>query len=339
MTSVQDPGGRERSATVYDVAELAGVSAQTVSRLIKGYQGIRPGTRERVEAAIAQLDYRPNLAARQLRTRKSTRIGAVVSGMFEYGPAVLLRGAAQAARDSGYSLNIVGVGGDDESAIRDAFEAFEDEKVAGILAITLTDGVRAVVEKRMPDVPILIDPADAHLDGPSMNEAGAALVARHFVNLGHRRVGMLMGAENWLPARQRRDGFLSELNGTGVECVRIWAGDWTAAAGVRVGEELDSADGITAIFAPNDLGAIGVIHGLQERGLSVPDDVSVAGFDATPQSGYLRPSLTTVEADYETRGRNAILGLLAQIDGTTDPQFEAATVSLLARQSTAAPAR
>jgi DNA-binding LacI/PurR family transcriptional regulator len=81
------------------------------------------------------------------------------------------------------------------------------------------------------------------------------------------------------------------------------------------------------------------MHGLQERGLSVPGDVSVAGFDATPQSAYLRPSLTTVDSDYESRGRNAILGLLAQIDGTTDPQFEAATVSLLARQSTAAPGR
>ena len=171
--SLEEADQPTRAATVHDVARVAGVSAQTVSRLIKGYPGIRDATRERVEAAIEQLHYRPNTVARLLRTQKSTRIGAVVHQMFDYGPGSLLRGAAIGARDAGYSLNIVGVDGNDASSIGDAFETFEEERVAGILAITLTDSVRSVVERRLPDVPILVDPAEAMGDGPSMNDSGA----------------------------------------------------------------------------------------------------------------------------------------------------------------------
>jgi DNA-binding LacI/PurR family transcriptional regulator len=326
---------RERPATVHDVARVAGVSAQTVSRLIKGYPGIRPSTRERVEAAIDELRYRPNTVARLLRTQKSTRIGAVVHQMFEFGPGSLLRGAAIGAREAGYSLNIVGVDGDDERSIGAAFETFEEERVAGILAITLTDSVRGVVERRLPDVPILVDPAEAQGDGPSMNDSGPVLIAEHLLSLGHRRFGFVAGPDSWLAARQRRDRFADVVTDAGGSVQTIADGDWSSASGDRAARFFDPASGQTAVFAANDAMALGFIHGLVKRGLSVPRDVSVAGFDDIPEAAFMNPSLTTVRPDYEDQGRAAMDALLADIEGKPRSPVRHPRADLIARDSTA----
>jgi DNA-binding LacI/PurR family transcriptional regulator len=325
---------RDKAATVHDVARVAGVSAQTVSRLLKGYEGIRPKTREKVEAAIAQLEYRPNHIARLLRTRKSTRIGVVVHEMFAYGPARLLRGAAARAREAGYSLNIIGVDGEDERSVRDAFETFEEEQVAGIMAITLTDSVRSVVDNRTSEVPILVDPAEAGVNGPSFNELGARLVAQHFLELGHRRVGIVLGPENWLPARQRRDGFERTIEGAGAEFVILGEGDWSPTAGARAADFFNVGDGITAVFAANDAMAMGFMRRLADRGISVPGTVSVAGFDGVPEGEFFTPSLTTVQADYEWQGQAAVDALLGEISGTPFERDQRLHVDLVRRQST-----
>ncbi len=335
MTQVEGAESRDRPATVHDVARVAGVSAQTVSRLLKGYAGIRPETRERVEQAIEELRYRPNIAARLLRTRKSTRIGAVVHEMFEYGPASLLRGAASRARESGYSLVIVGVDGEDETAIGQAFETFEAERVAGILAITLTDSVRTVVERRTLEVPILVDPAEAHADGPSINEDGAERVANHLLELGHRRFGVIAGPDFWLPARQRRDQFVQSVTAAGGENLHVWQGDWSPASGSAAAAEFSLDSGITAVFAANDAMAIGFIHGLAQRGISVPGDVSIVGFDDIPESSFITPALTTVRPDYEDQGRAAIEALLVDIEELPRSAPRHPRGELLARASTA----
>jgi LacI family transcriptional regulator len=334
MTQLESADSRERPATVHDVARVAGVSAQTVSRLVKGFAGIRPETRERVEAAIEELRYRPNTVARLLRTQKSTRIGAVVHQMFEHGPGRLLRGAALEARESGYSLNIVGVDGEDERSVAEAFETFEEERVAGILAITLTDSVRAAVEGRDPEVPILVDPAEAAGDEPSVNESGAELVAKHLLELGHRRLGFVAGPDLWLPARQRRDRFFEVIREAGATCELVGSGDWSAASGDAIGRAFDVSRGITAVFAANDLMAIGFIHGLMSQGVSVPGDVSVAGFDDLPESAYVFPTLTTLRPDHEAQGRAAIRTLIAAIEGRPPGSVPHPHGALIAREST-----
>ncbi|WES64348.1 LacI family DNA-binding transcriptional regulator [Microbacter sp. GSS18] len=328
---------RRRPATVYDVAEAAGVSAQTVSRFLSGYEGIRPVTRAKVEAALARLDYRPNRVAQALRTRRSRRIGVVIHEMFAFGPAGLLRGATRRAREDGYTLTIVGVDSEDEVAVASAFAAFEEEQAAGIMAVTLTDSVRHAVDARSTGVPILVDPAEVVREGASFNEAGAALAARHLVALGHRRVAMLTGPEHWLPARQRREGFVAELADGPAECVRVWRGDWSAESGDRAARDLDPADGITAIFAANDAGAIGLTHGLLARGIRVPEDVSVIGFDATPDSAFGRPEVTTIDAHYEEQGRVAMDALLAQIEERAPSPAPATPPHLVVRGSTGPP--
>ncbi|WP_062205118.1 LacI family DNA-binding transcriptional regulator [Demequina salsinemoris] len=331
MTAVSKP------ATVHDVAALAGVSAQTVSRHLSGYEGIRPKTRAKVEAALEKLDYRPNRAAQVLRTRRSRRIGVVIHEMFAFGPAGLLRGATRRAREDGYTLTIVGVDGEDDAAVTAAFDAFEEEQAAGVMAVTLTDSVRVTVEKRMPSVPILVDPAEAGGEGSSFNATGAALAAHHLAELGHRRVAMLGGPDHWLPARQRRQGFLAAVEGGAAECVRVWEGDWSAEIGDRVARELDPADGITAIFCANDAGAIGLMHGLQARGVRVPEDISVVGFDCAPEAAFASPPLTTVDAHYEEQGRAAIQSLLDRIENRVATPAPATAPALIVRGSTAPP--
>lgn len=327
--------GRERPATVHDVARRAGVSAQTVSRLLSGYRGIRPATRARVEDAIAALGYRPNRAARQLRTRRSNRIGVVAHEVFTYGPSRLLRGATRRARELGYTLNIVSADGTEDESVAEVLQTFEEEHVAGVLALALTDSQRRMVDARATDIPILINPAESGIDGRSINEVGAELVARHFVATGHRRVGILLGAGDWIPARLRQAGFLGALEGTDTRCEVVWEGDWSAESGDRAGRAYDPASGVTAIFAANDSAAIGLIHGLTSRGIRVPEDVSVAGFDSIPEGAFLNPSLTSVEPDFDDQGRVAIDALLADIEGRDYRPDRAVPVRLVVRGSTA----
>lgn len=337
MADPRTSGQRDRPATIYDVARVAGVSAQTVSRLLKGFEGIRPATRERVEAAIDQLAYRPNQAARLLRTRKSNRIGALAHEMFERGPGQLLRGAALEARRAGYSLNIVGVDASDPAAIEEAFDAFEDERVAGVLAVALSDGMREVVERRSLDVPIVVDPAEVHDDAPTVSESGSAAVAAHLLGLGHRRFGFVGGPDSWLAARQRRDWFTADVHAGGGEIVASWTGDWSPESGDRVGTEFDLASGVTAVYVANDGMAIGFIHRLQSRGIAIPGDVSVVGFDDAPESAYFAPALTTVRPDFEGEGRMAFERLLARIENRPRIAVRHPIGELVVRNSTSAP--
>ncbi|NHA66458.1 LacI family DNA-binding transcriptional regulator [Phycicoccus flavus] len=335
MTTVPHaPVEREKPATVHDVAALAGVSAQTVSRLLKGFDGIRPETRLRVETAIRELGYRPNRAAQLLRTRKSYRLGALVHEMFAYGPARLLQGATTAARQAGYSLSIVGVDGESAASVEAAFDTFQEEQVAGIIAVTLTDDVRAVVQHRSSEIPVIVDPAEAALDGTSHVEHDAALAAGHLLDLGHRRFGLLSGPLGWLPARQRRDGFLAAVHRAGASVEAVTEGDWSPESGEVAARRFAEA-GVTAVFAANDAMAIGCMHGFRQLGCRVPEDVSVVGFDAIPESAYVAPGLTTILPAYEDEGRAAVATLIALIDGAPPPVLPDRAARLVHRGSTA----
>ncbi|WP_433585881.1 LacI family DNA-binding transcriptional regulator [Microbacterium hydrocarbonoxydans] len=331
---ISDDSSVGRPATVHDVARRAGVSAQTVSRLVKGFDGIRPATRERVLAAIEELGYRPNLAARLLRTRRSTRIGALIHNMFERGPGQLLRGAASEARSSGYSLNIRGVDGLDESSIDEAFDLFEEEQVAGIVVVTLTEELRAAVRRRSAEIPIMVDPAEAAGSLPTTGETGGRVAAEHLLSLGHRRLGFLGGPPHWVPSEQRRRGFVTALVNEGATVMAEWHGDWTPAAGASAALEFDPRSGITAIFVANDAMAIGLMHGLMRRGIGVPEQVSVVGFDDIPEAPYLTPELTSVRPDFEGEGRNAIVALVAAVERRPPIAVVQPISELIVRRST-----
>lgn len=332
--------GSDRPATIYDVARAAGVSHQTVSRYLRGFDGIRPVTAERVERALKTLGYKPNLAARLLRTRTSKRIGALAHEMSEMGPARIIQGAALGAREAGYVLDIVILDGLDDKSISDAIDLLTDQQVAGIFATAQTDQVKAILERHPLDIPKFIDSRirSTTPDGRSsvINEIGARLVAAHLVGLGHRRIAMVTGPREWLVSRDRIDGFETALAAYGLRPELQLEGDWSPASGYRAGMELPLDAGVTAIFAANDHMALGVIRALGERGLHVPDDVSVVGVDDIPEAEFLTPPLTTVKLDFEAEGRFAINWLIAEIEGRPTPTPDPPVPTLVIRDSTRA---
>lgn len=337
----------ERAATIYDVARLAGVSHQTVSRLLQGYEGIRPQTRERVQKALAELDYRPNLAARSLATNRSRRIGALVYELLEVGPSKTIQGASDAARHAGYLLDIVTLDPRDDDAVEQALSVLRTQDLAGIVAFAPMDLLSDRIQQADFSVPVMLETdvdqaaAAAHT---SVSDSGMQQIVDHLVGLGHRRIFHLSGPLEWWASRNRAQAYEAALAGHGLRSVGSIEGSWSSASGYRAGMELPLDKGVTAVVAGNDQMALGLLRALAERGVSVPGDMSVTGFDDTPESAYYQPPLSTVRIDYEQQGRALMNRLLATVG--TAHEFDVATAEaaadaplLVVRDSTAPPPR
>lgn len=306
----------QRAATIYDVAKLARVSHQTVSRYVKGFEGIRPETRERVEAALRELDYRPNLAARFLATNRSHRIGALVYEMLEVGPSKILNGASRGARDAGYLLDIVSLDPSTEGSAESAVQMLNQQDLAGILAFAPTDEVNAAFAATAFTVPVFVETEDDDLlpgHERSLNGQGLQLLIDHLVALGHRRFFHIAGPAEWLSSRNRVAAYDFALAGHGLTSLGMVNGDWTAESGYLAVASMPLDRGITAIVVSNDQMALGAMRRLEELGIGVPHDMSVVGFDDIPESAYFSPPLTTVRLDFDTQGRIAVARLLVLI--------------------------
>ncbi|WP_315070627.1 LacI family DNA-binding transcriptional regulator [uncultured Microbacterium sp.] len=323
-----------RPATVHDVARTAGVSAQTVSRVLRNAPSIKATTRERVEAAVQELGYKPNHAARLLRTRRSDRIGALAHNLFDRGPGQLLRGAAREALKHGYTLSIAGLDGLDPISIKRALQQFEQEQVAGIMAVTLTDDLRQVLLDHRTDIPILIDPADSPGADSTASESGGRSAAMHLLSLGHRNFAMVTGPAGWPASVQRRKGFVDAVTEGGGRIDYEVAGDWTPTSGHGAAPSVIRS-GATAAFALNDPMAIGLIRGLTELGRDVPRDVSVVGFDDVPEAEFLTPALTTIQPDFEREGAEALDALISLIQNQRRTLTPHSSGVLRVRESTA----
>jgi DNA-binding LacI/PurR family transcriptional regulator len=309
---------RSRAATIYDVASAAGVSHQTVSRLLRGYEGIRPETRERVERAIEELSYRPNLTARSLATRRSHRIGALTHELLQVGPSKIIEGASHGAREAGYLLDIVNLDPADPGAIDDAIRILGQNELAGIIGFAPTDAVVAAFERTGFAVPMKIDAEvdERGLGEPqTLNGRGELLLIEHLTGLGHRRFLHVGGPADWLSARNREAAYQRVLDRHGLTSVGTLFGDWSSESGYEAGRQIPLDGSVTAVVAGNDQMALGVMRALHERGASVPGDISVVGFDDIPEARYFHPALTTVGLDFHRQGRIAIARLIAEIDG------------------------
>ena len=329
-----DDSGRAPGARVgvRDVAREAGVSTQTVSRVLNEHPNIRPETRERVLAAIDRLDYRVNNAARALGTRTTRTLGVIASDATLYGPAVGIAALEAAARDAGRWIATAYADASREASVRDAAERLLGQGVDGLIVLAPHAATLSALTDAHPGIAI----AALHAGSGADRQAdGAALAVGHLVALGHRRIGRVSGPDEWLEARSRDAGALRALDDAGIAVGPRWSGDWTAAAGValapQVAEAVRAADGPTAIAVANDQMALGLVAGLREAGLDVPGDVSVTGFDDNPDAAYYRPALTTVGLDLAGEARRAVAAVL----GTPAP--EPAAPRLIARASTAAP--
>ena len=329
-----------RPATIYDVAAEAGVSHQTVSRYLKGFEGIRPTTRERVARALVDLNYRPNLTARNLATSSSHRIAALTSDLLSAGPSQTLQGLASAARSDGYLVDIMTIDVNRPSSVSDAVSLLGGQDLAGVVAIAVSDPVRDMIGRINLGVPVYLDSGPADLaapSGPTFNAVGIRLVMEHLLELGHRDILQLSGPLDWVSARNRAAEFDSVVREHGLRVYPPMSGDWSAASGYRAITDHPFDPRVTAVVASNDHMALGAIHALAEAGISVPGDVSVTGFDDIHEASYFLPSLTTVRIDFERQGTFVFEALKAAIAGETSPDRSSfMQPQLMVRRSTTA---
>ncbi|MBI4941808.1 MAG: LacI family DNA-binding transcriptional regulator [Actinobacteria bacterium] len=335
------PGRRDRDANIFDVARLAGVSHQTVSRVINDHPSVRPATRARVQKAIAQLQYSPSPAARALVTRRTRTIGLVTPGVSDYGPTSIAMHFSFAARAARYHVQSVSAP-DDPQAVREVIDGLLRQRVDGLVLVVADVSVLEAVKGLDLAVP-LVAAASTARRGPlvvSIDQyRGARSAVRHLAELGYERILHLAGPPTALDAIERVRGWRDELASRRLEVVEPEHGDWSAASGYRLGLQQALGPG-DAVFVGNDHMAVGLLSALRERGLAVPEDVAVVGFDDVPEAGYLYPALTTVRQDFEQLGRLIMQKvLLAVEEPLTATEDTPIPTRLVLRASTPAPAR
>src|SRR5690606_5213989 len=273
-----------RPPAMADVAALAGVSHQTVSRVLNGHRSVRPATREKVLEAIAQLGYRRNSAARALVTARTATVGVVTTGSPLFGPSSTLIAVEEAAREQGWYVSVATLRRYDAETLHGALEHFMDQAVEGIVVIAPhTDVADAVESFRAPVPVVLIAARDLRPDVPVIplavdQRAGARLAVEHLIGLGHRQIMHVAGPPDWLDAVEREEAWRAVLAEHGLEAPDPVVASWTADSGYAVGRDLArrvaAGDGPTAVFTANDQLALGLLRALWEAGLSVPDGVS-----------------------------------------------------------------
>jgi DNA-binding LacI/PurR family transcriptional regulator len=329
---------RRRAAVMSDVGRLAGVSHQTVSRVINGSPNVAPATRDRVVAAMRELDYRPNSVARALVTGRSRTLGVVSFDTTLYGPASTLLGIERAAHDAGYFIIVASLKALTRESVTEAIERLRLHGVDGILVIApYDDAVQALVDisAEVPLVAVESGPPRGIPVASVDQFQGACAATRHLLELGHETVWHIAGPANFLEARERCDGWRATLVEAGAPVHEPLLGDWSARSGYDHGATLSANASVSAIFVANDQMALGVLRALHEAGRLVPAQVSVVGFDDVPEAPYFMPPLTTVRQDFDEMGKEGVRVLLDRIAfGDGIPSGTVVAPELIVRAST-----
>lgn len=336
-------GDERRRPSLKDVATQAGVSYQTVSRVINGGGRVSAGTRDRVLAVIAELGYRRNDAARALVTSRSHAIGIIADASPKYGPVATLAAVESAARDAGYTALVTTIGHPSARHVAEAFRTFLERGVEGVVVIAPRVSLSHVTREATTGLPVvMLSPGEASQAGVTVfyedQEVGARLATRHLVRLGHREVAHLAGSQEWLDGQVRLRGWQEELRAHSLPAHAVEFGDWTGESGYEIGLRMIHAGLPTSIFIASDIMALGFLRALYENGVRVPQDISVVGFDDNEFAAHAFPPLTTVRQSFTLVGARCmeiLLGLIEGLDVDTSPIAPA----LIVRASTAAPSR
>lgn len=341
MTANPRGGGRPRQATISDVATLAGVSVPTVSRVLTGAARVSDLKREAVERAIETLRYRPSAAARALASRHPRVIAIIAGDTSRYGYAETIRGVEEEARANGYTVMITVVESRSDEHVEGALAATLAQPLAGIAVLKFDPQGVAALERLATDIPIvaLSGTRTRSFTQAVLDEARAAReLTAHLLSLGHRTVHHVR-----VPPSRREDGRTTGWRQALREADRpvpaIFDATWDARSGIDVGREIAAREEITAVLCGNDEIAMGVMRGLSDAGLRVPDDVSVAGFDDHPLAELWSPSLTTVRQDFAELGRRGLRLLMAHIGGDEARRFSSERPQVVLRQSSGPPGR
>ncbi|WP_231114369.1 LacI family DNA-binding transcriptional regulator [Lentzea aerocolonigenes] len=331
-----------RDPAMTDVARLAGVSHQTVSRVLNDHPNVREQTRLRVRAAIKELGYRPNRAARALVTGKTQLIGVVAQNSTLYGPASLLSAFEEAAGEAGFAVSVGRVKVLDRESIAAAVERHRDQRVAGIVVIAPNSSAADALADIPAELPLVTVDGDPDRPTPLVTVdqgAGAYDATTHLLEAGHSTVWHVSGPTDWFDAAGRVHGWRRALEIHNAEVPPVVAADWSAAAGYKAGQMLARMPEVTAVFASNDHLALGVLRAMYERGRRVPHDVSVVGFDDVPEAEFFIPPLTTVRPDFAAVARETLSLLLEQVsEGESAQPRRTIEPTLVLRKSVGPPA-
>jgi DNA-binding LacI/PurR family transcriptional regulator len=329
-----------RRAVMADVAAQAGVSVMTVSRVLNGFAGVTDETRVRVEEAVTALGYQANTAARVLAGGRSRTLGVMAVETEQFGPSHMLFGIEAAASEAGHVVSFVTLNrsGNDMAS---TLHRLRSSHVQGVIIVAPIRRVVEEVTRLEGDMPLVVVGSEPAVGAPTVTIdqfEGARLATRHLLELGHRTVHHVAGPQTWIDAAARMRGWSDALRTYPAPRGRSLAGDWSARQGYDAGLRLARETDVTAVFAANDQTALGVMRGLHDAGRRVPEDVSVVGFDDTPESGYFLPPLTTVRQDFAEVGRRSVDLLLSLADGDTVERHVVVPAALVVRMSTAPPA-
>jgi DNA-binding LacI/PurR family transcriptional regulator len=333
--------GSKRRPGMHDVARLAGVSHQTVSRVLNGNANVSPRTRALVVAAIEELGYRPNSAARTLVTGRSRTLGLITIASALYGPMSTLYGVEAAAREAGYMITVASVGDSEAGALDEALMNLQKQGVDGIVVVAPLISLGDALSSHARDLPMIAVEGSPGGSLPVISvdqAAGARLATSHLLELGHRTVWHVTGPAGWYETQHRINGWTETLTEAGVDIPPMLRGDWTAQSGYEAGQILSRMPDATAVFVANDQMALGLLRALHEHGRTVPDDISVVGFDDMPESANFIPPLTSVRQPFSDVGRRSLEALLALIkSGTSSDERIVITPELIVRRSTGRP--
>ncbi len=328
---------------MWDVAEIAKVSQKTVSRVINNAPNVRPEVRERVQAAIRELGYRPNRAARALVTQRTHVIGVVAVGTPHFGPSVRVFSLERAARAHGYELALASPVDTAPEHIQEAIESLLGRGAEGLVLEVPTQ--LTIDPDLLLGVPITSNVG--WIEGierqivihVSQVEVGRTATG-YLLGLGHRRVGHMAGPSAWNASVQRQAGWAAAHAERNITPPPVYVGDWSARSGYEVGVRmLAEQPELTAIFAANDQMAIGLMRAASEAGRSIPDDLSIVGMDDIPEAEFLMIPLTTIQVDNLGISEAILSGLVAMVEGREARQLVEYPCQLVVRKSSGPPPR
>jgi DNA-binding LacI/PurR family transcriptional regulator len=333
--------GAKPAATLDDVAARCGVSYQTVSRVVNGSPLVAEKTRARVIKAIAELNYRPNLAARRLATQRSSLIGMIGSHMTYYGPAQVMVSVEETAKRQGYNLIFAGVEQTRETQLLAAIDDLCEHQVDGLVIGVRFERSVLAVREHCRSVPFVSVGNRIVKDVPAVviNQSyGVTLATRHLLELGHQKIACITGPPEWPAAKERYRAWARTIKNAGLEPGPLVKGDWSTESGFRAALQLTGAGSspFTAIVACNDHMALGALRALHAKKIRIPQQISIVGYDDLPESRFFEPPLTTVHHDFIAEGESCVTMLLRMMKGESVVNaVEVFRPELVVRESTA----
>ncbi|MDQ0851650.1 DNA-binding LacI/PurR family transcriptional regulator [Arthrobacter sp. B3I9] len=310
-----------RKPTINDVAQIAGVSFGTVSRVLNDAPDVSAATRQRVLQVIKDIGYRRNRAATALVTNRSTSIGLLSDGSPRFGPVGTLMALENVARKKGYATTVISVEQPYEESVQAALDTLDDTGVGGIIVVAPLVDMASAVWNASCRVPVEMIAAGAS-STPNVftysenQELGARLATQHLIDLGHTDIAHLAGSMDWFDGRVRKRGWEAALRDAGLPAGLCMEGDWSPGWAYETGLQLVREGKVPqAIFTASDHTALGLIRAFAENGVRVPDDVSVVGFDDIEGSDYFLPPLTTVRQDFTALALMSMEVLIGAMEG------------------------